>query len=247
MKMEQNKFEKIIIQKVNSREIKPSEMAWEKLDFLLSENQKQTKWKTRFFLQIAASILIISFFGVYFFNTLNKSTDIAVSNSIENHDNTVVEQNDFENDKIYEQSVPSSTIIDDKIKSLKNNNIVISSNNHNIDIQKEKTSISNKQDTQTVIETVSETINKDQSVTSSNKQKKEIFQDDIDALLNSVSNKNPKLNAPESIKIDPNELLSQVDAQVEYTFREKMYKEISKKYNEIKTVVNTRNNIKPQK
>jgi len=45
-----------------------------------------------------------------------------------------------------------------------------------------------------------------------------------------------------SLKVDAKSLLSQVDGEVEYTFREKMLQKINKNYQEVKVALANRNN-----
>ena len=54
--MEPNKFEIQIKEQLNAREIKPSAMAWDKLDTMLSETEKQ---KTKFPFFVCSTKLII--------------------------------------------------------------------------------------------------------------------------------------------------------------------------------------------
>jgi len=48
-------------------------------------------------------------------------------------------------------------------------------------------------------------------------------------------------NKKATIKVDAKSLLSQVDGEVEYTFREKVFTKINKNYQEIKVALVNRN------
>ena len=52
----------------------------------------------------------------------------------------------------------------------------------------------------------------------------------------------PSIPQPKTVKVDPKSLLSQVDGELEMTFREKAIKTISKKYRDVKVAVANRNN-----
>jgi hypothetical protein len=53
-------------------------------------------------------------------------------------------------------------------------------------------------------------------------------------------------NQKSNLKVDAKSLLSQVDGEVEYTFREKMFKKINKNYQEVKVALANRNNEQGQ-
>ena len=82
--MEPNKLETQIKEKLNSREIQPTEMAWDRLDAMLSvSEEKKTKrfpFLTYKFIGIAASILVFLSVGLYYINQEN--TDIKVEESV---------------------------------------------------------------------------------------------------------------------------------------------------------------------
>ena len=82
--MEPNKLEIQIKEQLNAREIKPSTMAWDKLDTMLSETEKQ---KTKFpWLYVAASFTGFLIIGTLFFNqnesvNLNQEAGVLFHNS----------------------------------------------------------------------------------------------------------------------------------------------------------------------
>ena len=91
--MEPNKLEKQFKEQLNSREIKPSEMAWSKLDAMLtaadpsnSEQAKQ-KPKTKFpWIYIAASFIGFLLIGTVYFNQKenvigNQKNEVVIQNS----------------------------------------------------------------------------------------------------------------------------------------------------------------------
>lgn len=52
----------------------------------------------------------------------------------------------------------------------------------------------------------------------------------------------PKLQKPQTVKVDANALLSQVDGELEMTFREKAIKTVSRQYQNVKVALANRNN-----
>ena len=107
--MEPNKLETQFKEQLNFREIKPSEMAWSKLDAMLtaadpstSEQAKQKPKAKLPWLLVAASFVGFLLIGTVFFS--------QKENALENQDNEVVIQNsDF----------PKTTVIPSNIIKLK--------------------------------------------------------------------------------------------------------------------------------
>ena len=66
--MEPNKLETQFKEKLNSREIEPSEMAWDRLDAMLSVTEEKKTRRSFGWLYIAASILVLGTAGMFFFN-----------------------------------------------------------------------------------------------------------------------------------------------------------------------------------
>ena len=62
----------------------------------------------------------------------------------------------------------------------------------------------------------------------------------VDDLLASVE-KTPKLNAKSKVKVSANSLLSQVDGELDQSFRDKVLNKINKNYKEVKVALATRN------
>ena len=83
--MEPNKFDNQFKEKLSSREIKPSDAAWDRLDAMLSVSEKP---KRKFsWLYIAASVLVFFTVGTVFFNqkesgVLNPKNTIKIQNEI---------------------------------------------------------------------------------------------------------------------------------------------------------------------
>ena len=62
-----NNFEKQIHQKLKNREMKPSANSWDRLDAMLSVEEKPKK-KVFFWINIAASFIVFTSVGYYFYN-----------------------------------------------------------------------------------------------------------------------------------------------------------------------------------
>lgn len=235
--MEQNNIENKIREKFNSREIKPTEMAWEKLDAMLSLAEPKTNKRTFGWLNIAAGILVFLPIGVYFFN----------QNSIENNSENIVVINDKENNidnnssKINKQEEQIAQNPNVKPKSTQ----LFSKSFNQVNPKPINSNLENISSNQEVI--VEKPVAK---ITIDEKPIQVKSQlDDIDALLatasKSIKEKSQKLDT--KIKINSSALLTQVDGEVDMTFRKKVLNKIAKNFEEIKVVITTRNTINESK
>ncbi len=238
--MEPNKFEIQIKEQLNAREIKPSAMAWDKLDTMLSETEKQ---KTKFpWLYVAAIFVGFLLIGTLFFdqkesvNVINQEDGVVFQDSNKNKDNvkTIVTLKNTNTLSIalkpnvqkgivvpqYQASTQQKSLKLEKnelaaaqIKNSKNDSLTILVENNNL-----------KKDT------------KNRYVSAS-------------GLLAEVSNTQLESSTslqvnPKPIKsttVNPQNLLSDVETEMNQTFRESAISKFNKNYNAIKTVLANRN------
>lgn len=238
--MEPNNVENQIREKLNSREIQPSAQAWDRLDAMLTVAEEK-KTKRSFFsfkyIGIAASVLVFVTLGLFYFNQKNTTT-------IETQ-NTVVETETKE--------TPNSKLQTPNIENKQNNEVVVSnekartinpkSRNQNL-----KSIINQKTDVnQSVIvnQNQQEAI-VNQEIVSPKQEEKTIKKTsivDVDELLASVEKDrktNIKINKSD-IKVDAKSLLSEVDTELDMSFREKVLNTVSKNYKSVKEAVVNRN------
>jgi len=224
--MEPNKLEKQFRERLNSREIKPSEMAWEKLDAMLSEAEKP---KAKFpWLYVAAGFVGVSLFCTVFFNVenvkVNKEIPIVVKPKIE--------VNNLEEEKI----------INEIVLPIKENKTVVQSE---LKKQSEKTVNS---DTKVVI---NEKVDNEVSVLSSEKENYQLTVKNryvsAEKLLAEISNRkfestdeNIK-NTTKTVSVNPQVLLSNAENELNQSFKESALDRLNKNFNTIKTVLANRN------
>ena len=86
--MEPNKIDTKIREQLGSREIKPSEQAWDRLDAMLSigENKKKKNYS---WLYVAASFILFSSLGLWFYNQNKAKDSIVIENNIVTSDKDV--------------------------------------------------------------------------------------------------------------------------------------------------------------
>ncbi|MFC4476784.1 hypothetical protein [Flavobacterium chungangensis] len=244
--MEPNNFEKDFREKLNQREIEPSNKAWDRLDAMLTVAEEKepvklnSKKSKRKWLYIAASFIGLLLVGTLFFNQ-NK-------NAVKTPETVVVEkETEAEKESVTEpvlntvDSVKTETAIAEKIseetvnKNKKSNSGVsepISNKNTQNESNQiaESSIIKNNQEKQST--------NNPTLIAETSKQ------DNVDQLLEKAETKILAENAVKSkskIKINSNDLLDQVDGELELSFREKMIAKINKSYQTVKVAVENRN------
>ena len=235
--MEPNKLEKHFREQLNSREIHPSEMAWSKLDAMLtaaepsnSEQAKQ-KPKTKFpWMYVAASFVGFLLLGTVYFNQNNSE--------IINQKNDVVIQNDAATKPI----VDSNTNVKLKAESEKAVAVVSKTNQGKSiknSILKQKSDIvsSNSNQNQVVV-----SINNQQSEQKLiNSQTNDVTVDELLAVAGNPSKKENQLNQKPVVHVNASNLLSQVDGELEFSFREKVISKVNKNYQTVKVALANRN------
>jgi hypothetical protein len=245
--MELNKVETQIKEQLNAREIQPSEMAWDRLDAMLSVAEEKKTMRSPFltfrFIGIAASVLVLVSLGLFFFNQREIAT--------KPEDNVVVNENN--NDKINRND--NIKINDNSLNTNKQNQQVAEINNQQSTIKKQQSSKSFNQNNQKT--TINPLINQEKEVQIQKQEavaqkelpevaspKENVLSKtnpvNVDDLLASVE-KTPKSNAKPKVKVNANSLLSQVDGELDQSFRDKVLTKINKNYQEVKVALATRN------
>jgi len=236
--MEPNKLEKQFREQLNSREIKPSEMAWTKLDTMLSATKKP---KAKFpWLYVAASFTTLLLVGTVYFN--------LQENPIENQKNGIVIQSpvapktksivlDSTNLKIRGEDSFSNK------KSVRINNKLTDSR------QKSKITEKNLNQNQTAEISISDPYKKNDSMISSENNQSLTKNKYVSAekLLAEISNTKfestdeTMRNATKVISVNPNILLSNVETELNQSFKESALDRLNKNFKTIRTVLVNRN------
>ena len=248
--MEPNKLETQIKEKLSSREIQPTEMAWDRLDAMLSvSEEKKTKrfpFLTSKFIGIAASVLVFLSVGLYFINQEN--TDIKVEESVvvkEEIKTNTSEENTTEVEEINSITVQSEE------------QVAVTTNNKPQTINKKSSQSFNQNIQNNQKATVNPIINTNKEIEYLGngdvaqkdlpriETRKEIVVSkpnnvNVDDLLASVENESKNTKKP-SVKVNANTLLSQVDGELEQSFRQKAINRISRNYQEVKLALANRN------
>jgi hypothetical protein len=220
--MERNNFEQQAKEKLSNREITPSAQAWDRLDAMLSIQEKPKKKINWWY--VAASFAGFLLVGTLFFNTSKESNDITPSQEIvvtSTKDNdSVTTQPSIE--PTNEVSVQPKSAIATNVSKVTNNQIRTTKTNHQeLSNNNQITTISNQ------ITTTTENNTAHQAIVA------------IDENVQAVPSVIPK---KQKIQVDPSSLLSQVDGELELSFREKVIAKVNKNYQTVKVALANRNN-----
>lgn len=217
-------------EKLNSRKIEPSENAWDRLDAMLTVAEKP---KRKFgWLYMAASFIGFVLIATVFFSQTEELIDVErpiVNETIEKPSE--------------EETLKEQTIL------LKTEATVAKADKNSRKPQQTNRTIINQNPTvtQSILVRQNEIVENQQVVHNSqpvleDQQQKSDYAD-VEELLAAVKkNKKDKLfQEKAAVKVSSNDLLSQVDGELELTFRQKVIKSVSKNYQEVKVALTTRN------
>ncbi|MEY4963847.1 MAG: hypothetical protein RLZZ323_1166 [Bacteroidota bacterium] len=222
--MEPNKFENQFREKTSTYEITPSDSSWQRLDAMLSEKRKSKSKHNFIWIPVAASLLIS--IGLFFNTnrvqklTKDEKTVAKISNSSKNY---IVREG---------SSMTYKVLTQEKKVAINSVNQANSTNQTPLKMRIGKMS--------TPVFQIQNRISINEAEITSKAQ---------NSLVESEINNERESHVPvlkqvpvnENIKVDANSLLSEVDRELEQTFREKVITKIGKNYQEIKVVLVTRN------
>jgi hypothetical protein len=239
--MEPNKFEKEFREKLNEREINPSNDAWDRLDAMLNVAE-ETKSKRKYtWMYVAAGFVGFLLISTIYFSqketSINNLNDTVVVKEEQVKD-TVVKPNKVEDKIILKSLSTDAVVIKDAKKNTEERNEKINQNKINQNQVAERSIIKetnnenwkNNQNTetkinQTVIADNSKSVTVDQLLTSAEKT----------LVIGKPDQQKAK------VKINANDLLSQVDGELELSFREKVINKVNKNYQTVKVALANRN------
>jgi len=225
-------------EKLNSREIKPSENAWDRLDAMLavadssnSEQEKQKPKRNFGWMYIAASLLGFVMIATVFLSQTEELVDLEKA-PIVNETSVIPSETETNTTELITPKA-EQTIAKTENKSSKAQKTIINQNSKS---------------NQTVVNHQTEIVETSQPATDNRQLATETPQlksnyADVDELLAAVKkNKKDKLFQDKAtVRVNSNDLLSQVDGELELSFRQKVIKSVSKNYQEVKVALSTRN------
>lgn len=230
--MEPNKLETDFQKILNQREIKPSSNSWDRLDAMLTITEEKKPKRSYDWMYIAASIIGFLFIGIVFFSQTEELVDVKRNDVvIENSEITKPFENTIQKQTETNLSPSISTLV--KVSEFKKTN----SNS------KEAKAINSKQNqvAQNLIPIIQNPTpntrnQKSEQLNSLNQNTVK-----VDELLTAVENPSKNEIQKSSVKVDAHNLLSQVDGELELSFREKVISTIGKNYKTVKVALANRN------
>lgn len=220
--MEPNKMDNQFREQLNEREIQPSDAAWDRLDAMLSIAEKKKRKVS--WIYIAASVLGFLLIGTTYFNgfetvEINKGTPLVLEQKKDrdNLEESEISNEDVSLGRIQKKSIESHKVIAD-----------------NKNLQKKPKQIQNKEKEILIINQKTEK----QSIKS---QSDSATVDELLAAVENSSKKESQFDRNPSIQVNAAQLLSQVDGELELSFREKVINRVSKNYHTVKVALANRN------
>ena len=232
-----NKLEKEFKSQLDQREINPSSAAWDRLDAMLTVGEEKKVKPIYNWIYIAASIIGFLAIGYVFLSNPAELVDVKRTEVVEN--NVAKPTNDSINK---ESQTPvqiqkeSEVVADNQVAAQKKNTSIspaqkINKQNKVPQNQIAQTSNTNKN---TVEQQIEKSI--------SNQKTNEIIQTSPNPITNEsqIAEVTTKTMNP-TIKVNASNLLSEVDNELELSFREKVIRKIDKNYKTVKVALANRN------
>lgn len=220
--MELNNFEQQAKDKLSNREIAPSAQAWDRLDAMLSVQEKPKKKMTWWY--VAASVTGLLLVGTLFFNTSKESNVITPSQEI------VVTSTEDKDSVTTQPSIEPTNEVSVQPKSDLATNVSMANNNQNTTRKNTHQELSINNQITTINNQISTTIEK-----STEHQAIAVIDENVPVVATGIQKK-------QKIQVDPSSLLSQVDGELELSFREKVIAKVNKNYQTVKVALANRNN-----
>ena len=251
--MEPTKFENQIKKQLNFREIKPTEMAWDRLDTMLTVAEENKSKKGFNWMLIAACFIGVLLLGtvVYQLNSDNIVIENNVVTKEKSDDKEVETKNEINPNFIPTQQDVQVAITESNIENVKSKqNSIINQNVINQNVINQK-SINQKEVENPNLNLDKEIQFQNQEVigqlnvpTVNTKTKTSISKpsyETADELLASVD-KARKSVKQTSVKVSASSLLSQVDGELNQDFRETRFQKFKRNFETVKVAVANRNN-----
>lgn len=233
MKMELNNIEKQAKEKLDSRTIQPSTQAWDRLDAMLTVAENEKSKRNYNWLYVAASFLGFILIGTIFLSQTEEINDVKIND-------VVIENNTIE--KSSETSIVEKSSVITPLQTISENTIADSESKKAV-LKTKKAKII----TEAITYAVNNQTSENNSIINQKTEQKisvvKPIDTDIDNLLANVdkASKNEISTKKSTIKVDASSLLSQVDGELELSFREKVIQSANKNYKTVKVALANRN------
>ncbi|HEY0091395.1 MAG TPA: hypothetical protein VGB43_02820 [Flavobacterium sp.] len=238
--MEPNKLEKEFAQKLNSREIAPSPAAWDRLDAMLTVTEEAKPVRKLNWLYIAAGFIGFVLMLTIFLSQMNKEN---------NQQDAIVIENTKKVNPTQDVELPDSKRVQPVIHPIPNTNEQVAEaaaplqrNASQIDRNEENDANNEFTVNQQLADKAAPVSNQFQKLNPAPTVNPDLPKVNVDELLAAATKNSQNPPSNPSVTIDANSLLSQVDDELETSFREKVIKSVSKNYKNVKVALANRNN-----
>ena len=236
--MGRNKMEDEFRDKLNAREINPSPASWDRLDAMLTVTEDKKPVRKLNWLYIAAACLGFVLMAGIFYTQYDKSGETQEM-TVENESSVPQPQQNevLPVDSIATIAAPLKEAVVTSEDEKRPNATKVASITPRSPLMQQPVNSSNKNQAvaQNSTPTNGDKLNIEPKINPNP------IAVNVDELLAAVEKPSVKLPKP-SVKIDAGLLLSQVDGELELSFREKVIKSVSKNYKEVKVALANRNN-----
>jgi hypothetical protein len=229
MKMEPNKMEKDFKEKLEQRTIQPSEMAWDRLDAMLSVAENKKPKRNRTWMYMAAAFLVFLLVGALFLNQEKENSGLDNNNSV------VTTEEQPQNDTEAENS---ETII-----APVTNEQAVAVQGTSSGIQHKQAGTLNKSVKATQNESVKNVSVVNQESIAANDKKEPANTIQVNNAEKLLASATPAETSKKktTVKVDPNSLLSSVEEELDDSFKDKVLIGTVKSFNTVKSAVANRN------
>jgi len=221
--MEPNKMEKDFKEKLEQRTIQPSDMAWDRLDAMLSVAENKKPKKDRTWMYMAAAFLVFLLVGVLFLNQEKENSGID-NNSVVTTEREQPETNSQINDETFAAPATNQEAV--AVQGLSKNT------QHNKVSGFKRDIISNGTIQSAAQENLAANDNKSSSVI--------VPSNDAEKMLAATA---PTETAKKKrgVKVDPNALLSAAEEELDDSFKDKVLIGAVKNFDAVRSAVANRN------
>jgi hypothetical protein len=247
--MEPNKVDKIFRKSLQDREINPTPAAWDRLDAMLTVAEEKKAGTTYNWLYIAATIIGFIAIAIVFFSKTQPLEDVRRNEIVYENEAPMQGKDSIQDEKQKEILVPETN---ETIAESTQNKPTQSINKNQTNFKNNPIERKSNNQTQPELQPANEAVANNQSPERQRTNQAVINQktEQSDQLSNPIANKpsnaiatldsNPKLGKT-PIKVNASNLLSEVDGELELSFREKVINKIDKNYKTVKVALANRN------
>jgi hypothetical protein len=234
--MKKSIIEKQIKEKLATREFTPSPASWDRLDAILAVTEKPKrnfKW-----VYFAASVLGFLLISTLYFNQDQEGIAIPKNDIVVKEPKIVPEKKNNSTPQYISKKIMVKSIVLESYKVEKKSN---ESNSSFVSTKIEKQVVQTEETQEQQIPIIYQIISQKAEQQVVLRKSKYVNVDELLASVDPLSKKKNSSIQQSSVKINSNELLSQVDSELELSFREKALKVVNQKIKTATVALSNRN------